>query len=375
MRTLLYAVFLVFFGIALPALALDVQVQVQEKGRDATDARIKAMTSAEQKAFEKLLDEKAPKKKEELLKNYNAEAISQMVQGYEIVEESMTSNSYNATMKVKFNDTAMNGLFGPGAGMKKAATSKLAANGAVLIVPVLFNQDNTVLLWETGNHWREIVGKVALQATASKWLAPLGDPNDLLIVDSEQVLKANFTSLAPLAERYGAGEVLVAIAKPADNIVAVELRHLSSKGEEKTGFTVEAPQDVVAKEADLLQQAAEKMLLGKIISTKAGPASAPEEPAEPFALTASQKSAAPPKPGLHQIQVMFYLKQARDWAEMNHRLLNIPGVENVQVFSANWHHMNGVLSYRGFPEDLGKALSAAGIDVRQEADVLMMKIR
>jgi hypothetical protein len=72
---------------------------------------------------------------------------------------------------------------------------------------------------------------------------------------------------------------------------------------------------------------------------------------------------------------MFYLKQARDWAEMNHRLINIPGVEGVQVVSANWHHMNGVLNYRGFPEDLGKALAAAGIDVRQEADVLMMKIR
>lgn len=368
MKAFFCLVFIVMGAFALPVAALDVQVEVSETGKDATDARIKAMTTAEQLAFAKILEDKAPKKKDELLKSYDEAAISQMVQGYEIVEESMTPNSYTATMKVKFSDTAINQLFGAA---KPKAKGHLKANGAVLIVPVYFGKENQVLLWETGNRWREAVNKAALQAKAGRWIAPLGDPTDLLVADSNSVLSLDFGRLEPLAERYGAGEILMAIAKPAENILAVEMRHLSAKEEEKDSFVVEAPQNTVMAEADLLRQAAEKMLLGSSASSPSDISSMEA----PLALTDSQQKSAPPKPQLHQLNVLFYLKQARDWAEINHRLITIPGVEGVQPLSADWHHMNAVITYRGFPEELGKSLGAAGIDVRQDGDVLMMKIR
>lgn len=351
---------ILLFSVCLPwtAAALEMQVNVSEKGKDATEARMKALSAADLAAFTQLVRERAPERAEAMLKAYPLEAISQMVQGYEIVEESMTPNSYRATMKVKLDDSALSKipyLGGSGKG-SAAAPAAVLESEAVLIMPVWF--DNTgIRLWEAENPWRDALSKAALQA-GGKWIMPAGDPSDLIIIDSSTVSSADFTKLAPLAARYGAGRILVATAKPGIATLAVELRRLSAAGEEKENikFTSGASE---ATQEQILQRAAEELLLGD----------------SPSALDTHQKQEKPKKPQLHEINALLNLTRARDWAELNHRLRSIPGVETLQVVNADWQRMQVKLVYRGFPEDLGTSFAKAGLNVQQQGDMLLLTIR
>ncbi len=361
----LYVVLLLFLFGPMQAFAVDVQVDVAETGKDATEARIKALSSADKLAFAKLVTGKLGMKAEEFLKAYTPEAISQMVQGYEIVEESMTPNSYKATMKVKFGDSILNKIptlssaTGAVIPAEKPAIKTIDSK-TILILPVWLDAKG-IILWEEINPWREALSKAALQVPGNHWVTATGDPADRVYVDASNVSSAGFAQLAPLAERYGAGQVLIAIAHAGAGNLEVELRHLSATGEEKENMQLAADAPESATLEDLMQRAADELLLGD----------------NPAALTKGQKKAiAMDTPEeLQEINMMLNLTRARDWAELNHRLQTIPGVEGLQVVSADWQRMKVRMAYRGKPEKLGEELAKAGLNVQQEADMLLLTIR
>lgn len=362
----LYLILFALWIFPTASFAVAIEVEVAERGENATEARMKAMTAAERLAMEKLLIEKIPGRGKETTKSLDDEAIAQMVQGYEIVKEKMTPNTYRGTIKVKFDDYAIEKLLGAPAGTtekENEVAAAAASSASVLLLPVWFDEKG-ILLWETTNEWRNIINRTALQAEAGAWIVPFGDPTDLLVTDSTQIENASFAQLAPMAARYGAGSILVAIAKPGERVLDVELRHLTKAGEEKEVLSVPATDNVTLAE-DLMGIAAEKLLIGT-------------DRVAPAALTGTQQAALPERkkiPQLHHINLLLHLKQARDWAELNHRLHTIEGVEELQVVVADWRRMQMRMAYRGDPEDLGEDLAKAGLTVQQSADMLLVAIR
>ncbi len=350
------------------SMAQEAEVDVAERGANATEARTKAMAAADRLAFEKIINAKLPKQAKAVLKAYTPEAISEMVLGYEVVTEKMTPNTYRATIKVKFDDAAIEKITGVTAEDTSkennvAAAAAAVSSSAVLILPVWFDERN-ILLWETNNGWREMISRVALQADSGQWIVPFGDPTDMVTTDSTQIETAGYEALAPLAARYGAGSILVAIAKPGVGVLDVELRHLTKAGAEKEIVSVQAKDNTTTPE-ELMKKAAEILLLG-------------DERTDPAALTGKQRAArsgARNIPELHQINLLLHLKQARDWAELNHRLHTIEGVEKLEVVVADWRRMQMKMSYRGDPEDLGEAMAKAGLTVNQSASMLLIGIR
>lgn len=356
----LLPLFALIFLTPVGLLAAGVEVSVHEKGTDATEARMKALTSAEKRAFEKLITERMGKKAGEYLKATPPEAVSQMVQGYEIVEESMTPNSYKGVIKVRFSDAALAKL--PrlqGKGEVVAPALHPMDSNATLVIPV-WRDAGGALIWESVNPWRDAVSRAALQSHKNRWLTATGDPADLVYLDSASFAQAGFTQLAPLAERYGAGKILMVVAQEGPGAIEATLRHLSAAGEQKETLQLATTAAVTATQEEKMQMAAEELFLGE----------------HPAALTAAQKKEiAKEIPQLQEINLILSLKLARDWAEMQHRLLMIPGVEGLQVVQADWQRLRAKLFYRGKPEVLGEDLARAGLIVQQIDEELMLTIR
>lgn len=355
MQRLAWIVILLLWPIL--AAAESVEVSVSERGRDATEARSAALVAAEQKAFRKLIMERSPDKAEAILGSYEPQHISQMVQGYEVVNETITDNSYHAKLKIEFHDAMISRLLNPQAAetnASQAAADEPSETQAVLVLPV-FRDGLGIFLWGEENVWREHLNRAAISMGFDRLVMPYGDPTDRLMIDSGNVTTASYALLSGMARRYGAREILIAVAEPefGSEPIAVNttLRVLGPQTMDNHKFRM-VGEDL--KEA--LRKSAEAVVTG---------------------INGGQESAegGEAKPPLHELAARVVLSHVRDWVELRGRLEQIEGIEHIDVVRADWKEMMLTLSYRGQPELLGQQLAQANIAVEKGDGFLKLAIR
>jgi hypothetical protein len=372
----------IVFASPEPVFAREIEVKVSERGTNATEARMKAMSRADRLALEKVLIEKYPEKAQKILRSFDDEALNQMVESYQILEEAMTPETYRATIKVTLNDSALSKITLAAPAKKQAeetedsaatttATPPKAAplqwpeSEATLVLPVWMDEKG-VLLWESANKWRKEINKTAVLSSQTQWIVPFGDPTDMLMLDGSQIQTITPSQLIPLAARYGAGAVLLAIAKPAQGTLTVDMHRIAASGEERHQVVLDTTPERNTQEK-LLHHAAEILLLGSEQRVA-------EALTEKQRLRRQQEDPKVPAP-LHEINAILHLRQAKDWAELRYRLQKIEGMEALQVVAANWQQMQVKLAYRGDPENLGESLAKAGITVQHQHEMLILALR
>ena len=343
----------------LPALAVNVDVKVSETGTSATEAREKALAAGQQKAFSTFAKQRSPAKAQELIDRTPPEQIGKLVQGFEVLNETMTGTSYKGTLRYDFNDVELGKLLGqePFSPPAMPADDPLpeeqgaqeVSSTATLLIP-LFKSEAGSLLWESPNPWRNAINRAALEQGRGAMLVPYGDPKDSLLLNSGNAASADHTLVKPLLKRYGAAQALLVTATPVETAsppyIEITLRKLEAKAGKPETIRVEGSEKQTLEQA--LDVSADE-LIKELTNTNPLGDYAPQE------LTAQA------------IDVRFAMRSPREWADLRQRLATISGIESMRVRNADWQSMMVEIMYKGDSETLRREMAAARVSSRPGA--------
>lgn len=349
----------------LTLAAAPVEITVAKRGKDAVEARELAIAEAEKRGFLRLMEQRMPAKAEQIVNAYDPAQISTMVQSYEILDERMTDKSYRATLRLQFNQSIIDQILSRAEQIaaqaeQQAPLAETADGGAVpmekeatLILPA-FRNESGIMLWDEANKWRDFVNNSAVSAS-HKLVMPFGDPTDRLMIDSGNVTNASYGLLEPLAKRYGAQSVVVAIAEsvygsnPAR--VNVTIRHLTPESMTEQRMIL---QDKTVGHA--LRAGAGK-LVNYILEAR-------ERRIE-------QATTIP----LMEVDARMDFSSMRDWEAAKRRLRQIPAMEGIKIHKADWDGMDFALAFRGDAEQLGRELNRVNLKVEKLEEKLRLRLR
>jgi hypothetical protein len=196
-------------------------VMVDATSTTAAQAREQALAAGQREAFRRLLARLTLKRDQAKLPKPDATALVDLVQGYEVQEEKNSPVRYIATLTYQFKRRAVEALLRD-AGVPFAETP----SKPVVVLPVLRDGDSA-LLWDDPNPWRAAWANLPPSQGLVPFAVPLGDITDLADVTTQQAIDGDQEHLRAVAQRYGAGSTLVAVAtlhKDADgNPTALDL--------------------------------------------------------------------------------------------------------------------------------------------------------
>jgi len=342
-------IFSLLLLMAAPPVLADVQtfeILSDVEGSSPQDARDKALEYAKKRGFFLMLSKLAPEKAENIARALTTEQIYQYVRGYELLQDRGEANHYTAQYRISVSEDLVKRLI---SGDEKPKPLEV---NPVLMLPVLDDRGHK-MLWEGGNLWRSVWNKVALEKGENILVMPYGDPNDLKLIDSSTVLTYGFDYLQPMAARYGASEIVVALAR-IDNDkkpiqLRVKLRRLGAKldkikdeqyeGDDKE--SIEAVMTRAAKTiADQIKEVAKEY----------------QGEQQRIILQANKQ----------KLQAKF--RRLSDWVDMQARLSKLPRVVLMEVGVINILSAEMTLYYNG-PEDMMmKIIQANGFSVEKVGD-------
>ncbi|MBA43549.1 MAG: hypothetical protein CMF62_06040 [Magnetococcales bacterium] len=205
------ALFFVLFQMVAPQTATaanDVytidRYEVTLDEQNSARARQEAVEKATREGFAQLLrslaSQNASSKIPEILANTN---YNQVLEQYDLLEES-TIPQYRAAFKLEFNRAYIRNLLK----QYSVAFTEVGA-GTVLLLPLLELQMSS-LLWEETNPWRVKLEEAAKKSNLVRFVLPLGDPQEMMMLTPEMVAFGASDMIQEVAKRYDAPVAVVA---------------------------------------------------------------------------------------------------------------------------------------------------------------------
>ena len=196
-------------------------VAVDVTAESAHVARSQALANGQVMAWERLIARLTLPEDSARLEPVDAEDLTTLVQGYEVLRERTSAVRYLADLSISFDDHAVRRWLST-AGVRFAETP----SRPVLVVPILIGTENAVL-WEDPNGWRDVWQNLPDRDGLVPVVVPYGDLADIRDLTTLQALQGDKASLYAVARRYGADRVVVAEAtwyrNRQDNRPVVEL--------------------------------------------------------------------------------------------------------------------------------------------------------
>jgi hypothetical protein len=195
---------------ARPALAAEnftiKNVDASKTAGSAQAARQMAIASAQVKAFAQLIDAIVMPEDKSRVPELSEPEIADLVSGYEVTEEKVGEKTYKARFHVTFDRKKVQ-AFLTGAGIEPL--ENVSPN--MMVIPIL-QEGTQVMLWEKENGWKDAWANAASADKGQSVVVPLGDLEDITMVNVEDAFAGQFASLSKLAEKYDAGRILIAEA-------------------------------------------------------------------------------------------------------------------------------------------------------------------
>jgi len=182
-------------------------VPIDATADDAQAARRKALAEGQEKAFALLLRRLSHTGEHARLPKPSSADIDALVDGISVRRERSSRVRYLALLTVRFKADRVRSM------LRIAGINYVDTPSRPVVVVPLYRSGDTLVLWEGANPWREAWNKVPLKGGLVPFVLALGDLGDVQAVDPGQALKRNPKALEAFANRYNAGEVLVAFAE------------------------------------------------------------------------------------------------------------------------------------------------------------------
>lgn len=199
---LFFLLFLLFFSVGARAdLFLVERVHTDVTDKDATTAREKALTIAQEKAFYILLDNLILEEDKIKIGTPETAEILNLVEDFSVSEEKASSVRYMADINVHFDTKDVQNFL-----QSKSVPYLSLGAEKHLILPIYTSYKKT-RLWEDNNPWREAWKNKT--TTLVPLVLPLGDTDDMLVYSSKTLMDESQTDLTPMLDRYDAKKALV----------------------------------------------------------------------------------------------------------------------------------------------------------------------
>ncbi len=333
-----------------------IEVIADVTGESPKDAQEKAIDYAQKRAFFLALYELQPEKAKTIAMSLNERDLLRYVRGYEIVQDRVTDNRYQAKFNVSVSDTLIKQL---------ASNDPLDFGAEVapdpdanLVIPVL-DTGTDLLLWDNSNIWRSIMNSVALERGEGLLVMPFGDPVDVNWVDNSTILSATHESLKQWLSRYGVSDVAIAEASYAleRNPIAVEVkvRYISKEGEISRRYTFQAANPEDTPELLLIQAA------GRIADEIKNEAYKRKELRKMLSRERQRQT------------VRVYFQRLPEWVQLRERFDTLPNIEEIAIRQIGVTQADIDLYYQTNPSMLRRSMEVRGFIVNDKADPWRVK--
>ena len=192
-------------GTVYTATGIDVDVT-----GDIATLRDQALLEGQRKALQKVLADIAPADRAASLTLPSDDIISSWVQDFEIEQEKTSATRYIGRFTFRFlADPVQQYLAGNRVEYAQIQTKRL------LVLPIYTDEVGNSNLWGATNLW---LGQWSLKApnvSLVPMILPTGDVSDTTTLSATQALAGDLPRLTALAQRYGAGDVLVTEVRAA----------------------------------------------------------------------------------------------------------------------------------------------------------------
>ncbi len=278
---------------------------------DIATLRDQALIEGQRKALQKVLTDIAPADRAASLTLPSDDIISSWVHDFQIEEEKTSATRYIGRFTFRFMaDPVQQFLATNDVAFAQAQTKRL------LVLPVYTDETGNSTLWGQANLWLAQWSLKAPNVSLVPMILPTGDVSDTTTLSATQALAGDLPRLTALAQRYGAGDVLVteARASPAGEDGQQTLAVTATR------YSREAPQsfsDSVAGDAgmidDLLAQSADRTI-----------AWVQGEWKQANLVDASKQST---------MTVEVPISNLRQWVDIKRQLGGVPSLKSVQLVS------------------------------------------
>jgi hypothetical protein len=171
---------------------------------DIATLRDQAMLEGQRKALQKVLSDIAPAERASSLTLPSDDVISTWVQDFEIEEEKTSATRYIGRFTFRFMaDPVQQYLAGNSVQFAQIQTKRL------LVLPIYTDEAGNSNLWGPTNLWLAPWSLKAPNVSLVPMQLPTGDVSDTEALSATQALAGDLPRLTALAQRYGAGDVLV----------------------------------------------------------------------------------------------------------------------------------------------------------------------
>ena len=210
-------------------------VYVDATAENAAAARDLALSEGHANSFRRLLARLVPDAERRRMPPLVAADIAQLIRDFSVDEEKTSSVRYLATLRVRFKQGAVRRLL-RGADIPFAETR----SKPVLVLPV-YRRAGALLLWDQANGWRHAWAALPPSDGLLPMILPKGGLADINDIGPEQALRGDRARIRAIAGRYGAADILLAVARlgrdPATNAVVLHV-DVSRFGAAGQGHTV-----------------------------------------------------------------------------------------------------------------------------------------
>jgi hypothetical protein len=196
------------FGFNARANVFEVRdVAVDVTAKTAAAAREAALADGEATAFRRLLERLTLSEDHDRLPQFGPGEISPYVSDFSVSGEKTSAVRYLARLHFRFKPEDVRELLRD-AGVQFAETP----SKPVLVLPV-YQPASGLVLWEDPNPWRDAWNQRQSGGGLVRLVLPLGDLGDINALSVQQAVRGEVAALGKLAERYRAGDTVVAYAR------------------------------------------------------------------------------------------------------------------------------------------------------------------
>lgn len=181
-------------------------IDVDVTADSSASARVKALSQGETSALRALLERLTLQAYHSRLPQVSAAEATALVLDFGVANEKTSSVRYIATLNFRFKEDAIRDLLKANAIPFAETVSK-----SVVVLPV-YEAAGALLLWDDPNPWRTAWQNRTVQSALVPTSLPHGDLSDIAAIGAEQAIEGDVTRLNGVAERYNAGDSLVAHA-------------------------------------------------------------------------------------------------------------------------------------------------------------------
>ena len=314
-------------------------VEVDVTGKDASAAKLKAISEAQVKAFRVLADRLGGPEAVAATRELSAGEIGRMMASLSIQSEKTGPGRYIGKLSVSFLPDKIQILF---ASLNIGVIENRAPR--IVILPV-WNGPDGASAWED-NPWRKAWLALNTENDLVPIIVPLGDLDDSQAVTAEEALAGDSVKLESLKIRYESEAVLVAVGEPAgDHGVRAVMSGSTPLGNFTFDKVYEAREGGIEQSASLAAQRFVAVINEKWKQMSAGVV---EQQFQPQSLL---------------VNVPF--SNLAQWNGIRASLLTVQGVSGVDVTAIGDGGAQIKLGYLASFEELEQSLAVVGMKLVQ----------